>query len=171
MRHALLVAHRSVSGIRARCILRFLCLQRFFCRLTFARRNDLLVAKGDCDSAIVRRVRYNDRRRRIVARRTDRRFVERNQEIALLDLISLFHMRREVLALKIHCIQTDMNEQIDAICRMKSDRMLRRKEYGHFAVKRRDDLTLWVLHRSAAPHRAAAKSRIIDFLECNEISF
>ena len=79
-------------------------------------------------------------------------------------------MRREVLALKVHRIETDVNEQVDARRRMKADRVLRRKEHRDLAVKRRDDLALRTLHSRAAPHRAAAERRIIDLLEGDELA-
>ena len=80
-------------------------------------------------------------------------------------------MRREVLALKVHRVESDVNEQVNARRRMKADRVLRRKEHRNLAVERRANLALRILHRSAAPHRAAAERRIIDLLEGDELAF
>ena len=79
-------------------------------------------------------------------------------------------MCREVLALKIHRVESDMNEQVDARRRMKTDRMLRRKEHRDLAVERSANLALRILDRSAAPHGLAGERRIVDLLEGDKLA-
>ena len=177
LRHALLGRHRGVGGIRpCRCCSRRRCSRcRRRCRLAcfflaFARRGDLLCAQRERNRAVVRRIRHDDGRRRIVTGRADRRLVKLDEEIALLDLGPLLHMRREVLALKVHRVESDVNEQIDACRRMKADRVLRRKEHRDLAVERRANLALRILDRSTAPHELAGERRIVDLLEGDELA-
>ena len=176
-RHALLSRHRGVGGIRpCRC-----CSRRRYSRrcrrcrlaclvLAFARRGDLLCTQRERNRAVVRRIRHDDGRRRIVAGRANRRLVELDEEIALLDLRPLLHMRREVLALKVHRVESDVNEQVDALRRMKADCMLRRKEHRALAVEWRANLALRILDRRAAPHGLTGERRIIDLLEGDKLA-
>ena len=166
-RHALLRRHRGVGGIWPCRLSRSLRLPLF--RL-FASRRDRLSAQRKRDLAVVRRIRHDDGRRRIVARRADRRLVELDENIALPDLRPLLHMRREILALQVHRVEADVDEQIDAVHRMKPDRVLRRKKHRDFAIKRGDDLPLRALHRRAAPHELPGKRRIVDLLQREELS-
>ena len=79
-------------------------------------------------------------------------------------------MRREVLALKVHRIESDVNEQVDALRRMKADCMLRRKEHRDLAVEWRANLALRILDRRAAPHGLTGERRIIDLLEGDKLA-
>ena len=79
-------------------------------------------------------------------------------------------MCREVLALKIHRVESDVNEQVDARRRMKADRVLRRKEHRDLAIERSANLALRIFHRSAAPHGLAGERRIVDLLEGDELA-
>ena len=80
-------------------------------------------------------------------------------------------MRREVLSLKVHRVESDVNEQVDARRRMKADCMLRRKEHRDLAVERRANLALRILDRSTAPHGFTGESRIVDLLEGDKLAF
>mgnify|MGYP006875488235 CR=1 FL=1 len=75
-----------------------------------------------------------------------------------------------MLPVELHRIHADMDEHLDAIRRFQTDGMLRLEEYCDFAVERRDNLALRVLHRGAASHRPGAKDHILDRAERDQLA-
>ena len=133
-------------------------------------RDDRLVAERDRDVAVVRRVRHDERRRRLVARRLDRLGVELEEQLAFLDLVALRGLGREVLAVQLDRVHADVDEHLDAVFGLHADGVLRLEEHRDLAVERCEDLPFRVLDRRAAAHRARAEDRIVHRAECDELA-
>ena len=78
--------------------------------------------------------------------------VEFQQQLTLFYGVALGSMGGEVLAVEVHGVEADMDEQVDAIVRVEPQGVFGIKENRDGAIKRRIDLALRSLYGCAAAH-------------------
>ena len=83
-------------------------------------------------------VAHQDGNRHIVALGFDRLTIELDEHIALMDDVAHLRMHGKVLALELNGVQANVNQNVQAINRVKRNGMTRGKNRLDLSVSRRD---------------------------------
>ena len=111
--------------IRIDVIVRRSFRRRCFLGRLITARGDLRITKCECDFSEVRCIRHEHGCRCLIPLRTNRFGIELKQQLPALYRVPLRNVRREMLALELHRIHTDMDEEIHPVRRVNADGVLR----------------------------------------------
>ena len=111
--------------IRIDVIVRRSVRRRCFLGRLITARGDLRITKCERDFSEVRCIRHEHGCRCLIPRRTNRFGIELEQQLPALYRVPLRDMCCEMLALELHRIHTDMNEEIYPVRRVNADGVLR----------------------------------------------
>ena len=157
---ALLLRQIRIDVIVRRSFRRRCFLGRCFLGRLITARGDLRIIECERDFSKVRCIRHEHGCRCLIPLRADCLGIELKQQLSALYRIPLRDMRRKMLALELHRIHTDMDEEIHPVRRVNADGMLRTKEHRDLAVHRRHHTPLGIGNSRTAPHRTARERRI-----------
>ena len=115
-------------------------------------------------SAVVLPVGDDARRCDFVAGSLDGRDIELDEGLALLDLITVFDEGLEVLALELNCIDTDVHQDLSAVCGRHCNCVLGVEYHGDLTISRSYQFTYCGLNSNTVSEHAACKCLILNFV-------
>ena len=127
-------------------------------------------ANGALDTRELNGVAHQDGNRHIVALGSNCLAIELNEYIALMDDVTHLRMYGKVLALKLNSVQTNVDEHVQAIDRVKRNSVSRGKNGLDLGVCRRNHARAGRLNRHALAQKAGGKRLVVYLGKRNDIA-
>ena len=121
-----------------------------------------MLANGALDTRELNRVAHQDGNRHIVTLGSNCLAIELDEYIALMDNIAHLRMHGKVLALELNGVQANVNQNVQAINRVKRNGMTRGKNRLDLSVSRSNHTCTRRLNRHALAQKAGSKRLVFD---------